>query len=422
MDVAFNFNVRHRPKDGEKQREVRLNLLNTFAFPFQYQELAFVLPNSTFESAGAQWGQVKTEPSFRMDRTTTTTVGGIRIPPHELTMNPLASCTLSFRNVELDAGPLPSGLHEDAAYAFASEFLKRFQWLADEHGKGNEFVLQTNRLSGEEGTPMPTAIVTAGDLIPKRIQLSNIDYAGLRNNQLKQAWENSPTTDFETDFDPVRDTERVAELEAEFKGKIFPAWNEGPSVAAWSDEAIFKIVKKRLKGWNRQLSAFKPTGVPSLARSGSDGEVYRFVEDGVAVTIEVQRREERTAPAQSLKSIADFESFVTPLTMLPLFQRFRLLALNATALELIELALDPDPKYKFDLLFKDAMEYRVLPMLIEFTAVLFKLKQLPDDPFEENEKLSKQIDALKDKLSAKLGRSGTKFNDYFKELLARDAT
>ena len=371
--VTFAFSPQVVPaSEGSAPVEVRLSTDLGVAFPFEMQQLAFVLPNSAFESVGASWGKVAVTPKLKVNRTMPSSVGGIEVPPHDMAIGEKAVCLLSFHNLALQIGtPPPAGtLHEKAAFAFASKFLERFQWLADEGNAGERASLfqlarRTLELKKRKITPILKPVESPDGLIPHEIRLSDIDYSKIAQLQ-------NSNTEFTMGMDKFNRSLSSEEAAV--------AWSENPTAQ--------KIVVDRLNKW---IESESETMGKESRRNGllnvvlahefnfSDPTTRTLMTVGIVFFRPKPHEPPKNAAGlvQKLRKVADSYDYPTILSKMQLYQRFRKLISNDGATELLQKAVSKksDSK-KFDLFFKSCSEYGLLPLLVEFVIVL---KRLCDD-------------------------------------------
>ena len=367
--VTFAFSPQHvSTNKGSAPVEVRLSTDLGVAFPFEMQQLAFVLPNSAFDSVGASWGKVAVTPKLKVNRTMPSSVRGIEVPPHDMAIGEKAVCLLSFHNLALQIGTPPSAgtLHEKAAFAFASKFLERFQWLAEE-GKAGEraplFQLARPEL-GPGRAPVLKVVESPDDLIPHEIRLSDIDYSKIARLQN----ENREFTIDMAQFAPLSPEE---------------------AAFAWSDNPMAQnIVVDRLKKWI-EFESETTNKEPRLKGFVNVVVEHEFdFRDPITRTLTTvsivfitpkphEPPKNATGLVQKLRKVADSYDYPTILSKMQLYQRFRKLISNDGATELLQKAVSKksDPG-KFDIFLKSCSEYGVLPLLVEFVMVL---KRLCDD-------------------------------------------
>lgn len=432
MGATFAFLPRHAPEPGKKQRDVRLTVNTGFAFPCEMQELAFVLPNSTFESPGADWGEVEAVPSLRTGRTVPSVIGDVAMPAHEMSVAGSGLCLLNFNNVPLggNAPPSAGALYENAAFAFASEFLSRFQWIADERrrstidstvdaGAGDRFELHRLLAPRYPFTEVePRLVASADDLVPHEIRLSNLDYNKIASLQL----DNPELTPSMAMF-PSGLAADVAEV----------AWGE--------DETVATIVKDRLDSWNREegMTTGMESATRGLAGENKTEHAFTTTADGIQmiVTIVLTRPPSRTSNSdvelmQKLRTFSNRYEYPTRLTVLPLYQRFRRLMTNPSAIALMKTASSRARNAEDLKKFVDqCAHHSVLPLLLEFMAVIKRIRDIVDFYVPRgvgadsaptiDSAAGVQIDELFGGVKSAVARS-TKISEYINERMGWDVT
>lgn len=294
--VVYSFCLRHRPAPSEPIRAVKLSGAAMTAFPMALHEFAYVLPNSTFQSAGSAWDSVSYRPTFTSNRTGVTRIRGaddrfIDVPPHVFSMTADANCRLEFRAVDLATIPEPCGeLHSQTSFAYAQEVTSRFSWAATERAR-RELLFDLKRNS-MVAPSLELAELSANDgdtFAPHEVSLSSLDYDLLQNDAFRASMLALLPERERTIF-----TTGSQALPHEFVG-------DGPS--AWENRAVYEMITARLRKWNEAMKTLDMTEEP-LFRKGDLKARKEDADDRLARVMNEQAQRGRQDATQAQTATA----------------------------------------------------------------------------------------------------------------------
>ena len=148
VSKSYYFQLVH---DAEQPRRIQLHGSSLSVFPMGLHELAYGFPNSVLHTSGGGWNSVIEKPRLTGNRTVSTFLNDVKIPPHEFYVHPNGKVRITFTSVS------PSDDLDAAVRAFAIEFAQRVSKLATLRFKSHN----------------PTAPETNVTIVAKRIVTSS---------------------------------------------------------------------------------------------------------------------------------------------------------------------------------------------------------------------------------------------------------
>jgi hypothetical protein len=263
--VAYSFCMRHRPGPSEPIRAVKLSGAAMTAFPMALHEFAYMLPNSTFQSAGSAWGSVSYRPTFTSNRTVATRIRGaddnfVDVPPHEFSMTSDANCRLEFRGVDLATIPESCGeLYSRTSFAYAQEVTSRFSWAATERTR-RELVFDLKRNS-MVAPSLELSELSTNDwstFAPHEVSLSNLDYDLLQDGAFRASM-----------LALLPEGERTI-FTAGLVSDPLPHDFRGEGQGAWENDAVYGTITTRLRKWNDTMKTLDMSEEPHFRRGDSN--------------------------------------------------------------------------------------------------------------------------------------------------------
>lgn len=411
----YSFYLQHKTNDDDDDdpKQIEMSEVDMLAFPFALHEFAYSMPNSTFRSAGATFGNALIKPQLTSNRSNTTFIVDTEIPHHEFSITPSGHCKLRFKETPIPPIPPDSdqgggGVYSNPASVFAHEILKRFQWMATE--KHNEAIMfkLIKRVAIKDLQSRADDISESSHLVPIVIELSNIKYDSLAMKDLRHHILDNTTNDAEKSIYDRREELNVNEGVEHNKEQFNPPLP--PTIYdKINNKDAQQILKTRLENWNdnapdKDPQYFRPQTYKKQLSSSNPQTAntsqylkhvfYRPIKgttDSQLIRCEVKISknkvhtipEKRTNPS-SVEVLFDISRLIPDIRdntgiRTPLFQRFIVLLASEDTRNLLKSAVESNSNVKktkdnsIDKLVSRCAEYRALHILIEAVAVAKKV-------------------------------------------------
>ena len=96
VSKSYYFQLVH---DAEQPRRIQLHGSSLSVFPMGLHELAYGFPNSVLHTSGGGWNSVIEKPRLTGNRTVSTFLNDVKIPPHEFYVHPNGKVRITFTSV-----------------------------------------------------------------------------------------------------------------------------------------------------------------------------------------------------------------------------------------------------------------------------------------------------------------------------------
>ena len=415
VSEEYSFSLQHKTDDDDDYdpKQIEMSEVDMLAFPFALHEFAYSMPNSTFRSAGATFGNALIKPQLTSNRSNTTFIVDTEIPHHEFSITPSGHCLLRFKETPIPHIPPDSdqgggGVYSNPASVFAHEILKRFQWMVTE--KHNEDIMfkLIKRVAIKDLQSRADDISESSHLVPIVIELSNLKYDSLANDYLRKDILDNTTNDAEKSIydrrkEELNVNEGVGHNKEQFNPPLPPTIYD-----KINNKYAHQILKTRLKNWNENAldkdpQYFRPQTYKKQLSSSNPQTAntsqylkhvfYRPINgttDSQLIRCEVKISKNKVhtipdrrdpSPVEVLLDISHLIPDRSDNTGIrtPLFQRFRVLLASEDTRNLLKSAVESNRNVKktkdnsIDKLVSRCAEYRALHILIEAVAVANKV-------------------------------------------------